>query len=81
MTDPTLAAELDCEDVVEVVTVYLEGVMSAGGSTGTLAACEGCRDYLEADGGRHRRRRPADRGGSPAGDDDRLLRAFRDWRR
>jgi predicted anti-sigma-YlaC factor YlaD len=49
MTEP-MVRELDCRDVVEVVTHYLEGVMAPDDRRRFdrhLAACEGCEDYLE----------------------------------
>jgi anti-sigma factor (TIGR02949 family) len=83
MTDPT-AQELDCREVVEVVTDYLEGAMAPDERRQFdqhLAACEGCQDYLE-----QMRTvirvvgRPAV-DAVPAGTMAGLLRAFRDWRR
>lgn len=41
---------LECRDVVEVVTDYLEGALSASDAAlidGHLESCEGCRRYLE----------------------------------
>jgi anti-sigma factor (TIGR02949 family) len=83
MTDPT-AQELDCRDVVEVVTDYLEGMMAPEERRQFdqhLAACEGCQDYLEqlrtvirVVAGRLVDAVPAE---TTAG----LLRAFRDRRR
>jgi len=84
MTDPTSAPELDCKDVVEVVTAYLEGGMSPGDRRRLdrhQAGCEGCQDYLEQMRAVIRvAGRPAVEAVPPetmAG----LLRAFRDWRR
>jgi anti-sigma factor RsiW len=83
MTDPT-APELDCKDVVEVVTSYLEGAMAPGDRRRFdrhLAACEGCQDYLE------QMRAVIRVAGRPTVDAvppetmAGLLRAFRDWRR
>jgi anti-sigma factor (TIGR02949 family) len=82
MSDPT-DQDLDCKDVVEVVTDYLEGEMAPDDRRRFerhLALCEGCQDYLEqlrtvirVVG------RPTIEAVPPetmAG----LLRAFRDWR-
>jgi anti-sigma factor (TIGR02949 family) len=83
MSDPT-DQDLDCRDVVEVVTDYLEGEMAPDDRRRFdrhLALCEGCQDYLE------QMRTVIRLAGRPtveavppetmAG----LLRAFRDWRR
>ena len=83
MTDPT-AQELDCREVVELVTAYLEGTMAPDERRQLdqhLAACEGCQDYLE------QMRTVIRVVGRPAVDAvpaetmAGLLRAFRDWRR
>jgi anti-sigma factor (TIGR02949 family) len=83
MTDPA-ARELDCREVVEVVTDYLEGAMAPDERrrfNQHLADCEGCQDYLEQIGTVIRVvGRPVVDAVPPetmAG----LLRAFRDWRR
>jgi predicted anti-sigma-YlaC factor YlaD len=83
MSDPT-TEDLDCQDVVEVVTDYLEGAMAPEDRRRFdrhLADCDGCRHYLE------QLRTVIRLAGRPtvaavppdtmAG----LLRAFRDWRR
>jgi predicted anti-sigma-YlaC factor YlaD len=83
MTDPT-TDELDCREVVEVVTDYLEGAMAPGERLRFdhhLAFCEGCQDFLE------QMRTVIRVAGRPAVDAvppetmAGLLRAFRDWRR
>ena len=83
MTDPT-TDDLECREVVEVVTEYLEGAMAPGDRLrfdDHLALCEDCQAYLE------QLRIVIRVAGLPAvaavppetmaG----LLRAFRDWRR
>jgi predicted anti-sigma-YlaC factor YlaD len=48
MADP--ANWLECRDVVEVVTDYLEGALSVSDALlidRHLAGCEGCRRYLQ----------------------------------
>ena len=43
-------SRLTCQQVVELVTEYLDGVMEPGRRArfeGHLAACHGCRAYLE----------------------------------
>jgi anti-sigma factor (TIGR02949 family) len=83
MTNPA-GQELDCRDVVEVVTDYLEGTMAPDDRRRFdrhLGACEGCQDYLE------QLRTVIRVVGRPAVDAvpaetmAGLLRAFRDWRR
>jgi anti-sigma factor RsiW len=83
MTDP-MAEDLDCRDVVEVVTDYLEGGLAPGDRRRFdrhLAACEGCQAYLE------QLRTVIRVAGRPIVDAvppetmAGLLRAFRDWRR
>jgi anti-sigma factor RsiW len=83
MTDP-MAEDLDCRDVVEVVTDYLEGGLAPGDRRRLdrhLAACEGCQVYLE------QLRTVIRVVGRPTVDAvppetmAGLLRAFRDWRR
>ena len=83
MTDG-MAQGLDCKDVVEAVTDYLEGVMAPDDRhrfDRHLAVCDGCQGFLE-----QMRTvirvvgRPTVEAVPPetmAG----LLRAFRDWRR
>jgi anti-sigma factor (TIGR02949 family) len=76
--------ELDCRDVVEVVTDYLEGAMAPEDRRrfeAHLETCEGCVTYLEQLRSVIRvAGRPTVAAVPPetmAG----LLRAFRDWRR
>lgn len=43
-------SELHCNELVEIVTAYLEGAMSSSELVrfeGHIAACKGCRNYLE----------------------------------
>ena len=83
MTDP-MAEDLECRQVVEAVTDYLEGAMAPRDRLRFdhhLALCEGCQDYLE------QMRAVIRVAGRPVADavppETRagLLRAFRDWRR
>jgi anti-sigma factor RsiW len=83
MSDP-MAEDLECREVVEVVTDYLEGAMPPGERLRFdhhLALCEGCQAYLE------QIRTVIRVAGRPAVDAvppetmAGLLRAFRDWRR
>ena len=83
MTDP-MAEDLECRQVVEAVTDYLEGAMAPRDRLRFdhhLALCEGCQDYLE------QMRTVIRVAGRPVADAVPpetmawLLRAFRDWRR
>jgi predicted anti-sigma-YlaC factor YlaD len=83
MTDP-IAEDLECREVVEAVTDYLEGALAPGDwlrFDHHLILCEGCQDYLE------QMRTVIRVAGRPAADAvppetmAGLLRAFRDWRR
>jgi anti-sigma factor RsiW len=83
MSDP-MAEDLECREVVEVVTDYLEGAMPPGERLRFdhhLALCEGCQAYLE------QMRTVIRVAGRPAVDAvppetmAGLLRAFRAWRR
>jgi anti-sigma factor RsiW len=80
----TGAHELTCKELVELVTEYLEGAMTAATRAAFeehLAACEGCTNYLQ------QMRRTIELTGtlseesiSPSTRAD-LMRAFRDWRK
>jgi predicted anti-sigma-YlaC factor YlaD len=83
MTDP-MAEDLECRQVVEAVTDYLEGAMAPRDRLRFdhhLALCEGCQDHLE------QMRAVIRVAGRPVADAvppetmAGLLRAFRDWRR
>jgi predicted anti-sigma-YlaC factor YlaD len=74
---------LSCQEVVELVTSYLEGALSEAEEVRFeehLAMCEGCSAYLD------QMRRTIDLAGKldPESIDveacDRLVHAFRDWR-
>ena len=83
MTDP-IADDLECREVVEAVTDYLEGAMAPGDRLRFdyhLALCEGCQVYLEQ---MRTVIRVAGRSAADAVPPETmagLLRAFRDWRR
>jgi anti-sigma factor RsiW len=50
MTQPPETADLACEEVVELITDYLEGALDAamvGAVDAHLAQCPGCDAYLE----------------------------------
>jgi anti-sigma factor RsiW len=75
--------ELTCQELVEVITDYLEGALPAGDALRFeehLRGCRGCRTYLD------QMRRTIELTGRlseasiPPPVRDRLLRAFRRWR-
>jgi predicted anti-sigma-YlaC factor YlaD len=77
-------AGMDCQDLVELVTAYLEGQLDEVTERrfrDHLAECEGCERYVEQmrETLRALGRLPAD-GLAPAAR-DRLLAAFQDWHR
>ncbi len=76
-------AHLNCLELVELVTAYLEGDLSSGERKrfdAHLSACDGCTMYVE------QMRRTIELTGTLGIDDvspeaeEALLRAFRDWR-
>jgi anti-sigma factor RsiW len=76
-------AHLNCSELVELVTAYLEGDLSAGERKrfdAHLSACDGCTMYLD------QMRRTIELTGAlrvddvPPGAEEALLRAFRDWK-
>ncbi len=76
-------AHLNCLELVELVTAYLEGGLSSGERKrfdAHLSACDGCTMYVE------QMRRTIELTGTLGIDDvspeaeEALLRAFRDWR-
>jgi anti-sigma factor RsiW len=76
-------AHLNCRELVELVTAYLEGDLSSGERKrfdAHLSGCDGCTMYVE------QMRRTIELTGSLHEDDvspegeEALLRAFRDWK-
>ena len=76
-------AHLNCVELVELVTAYLEGDLSSGERKrfdAHLSGCDGCAMYVE------QMRRTIELTGTLSVDDvppegeDALLRAFRDWK-
>ncbi len=76
-------AHLNCRELVELVTAYLEGDLSSGERRrfdAHLAACDGCTAYVE------QMRRTIELSGMLRTDDvsreaeRTLLRAFRNWK-
>jgi anti-sigma factor RsiW len=81
MTEP--ADHISCQELVELITGYLEGALPADETAlfeQHLNFCEGCVSYLEQMRGTIRLagRIPEDE--LPAEEHDRLLSAFRGWR-
>ena len=79
----TAAGELTCEELVELITEYLEGAMPPADRDrfeAHLAFCEGCRKYLT------QMQRTIESAGSLSGESipgperAKLLEAFRSWR-
>ena len=74
---------MKCREMVELMTDYLEGALSARDRArfeDHIAGCDGCRAYLEQ---MRTTRRLAGRLPDqtiPAQIEDELLRAFRDWK-
>ena len=78
-----LDRELACQEVVELVTAYLEDALSPEDRERFeehLVFCDGCQNYLEQmrDTIAATGRVPA--GALPAALEERLLEAFRGWR-
>jgi anti-sigma factor RsiW len=76
-------AHLNCRELVELVTAYLEGDLSSGERKrfdAHLSGCDGCTMYVE------QMRRAIELTGTLSVDDvpregeEALLRAFRDWK-
>jgi anti-sigma factor RsiW len=76
-------AHLNCRELVELVTAYLEGDLSSGERKrfdAHLSGCDGCTMYVE------QMRRTIELTGTLSVDDvspeaeEALLRAFRDWK-
>jgi predicted anti-sigma-YlaC factor YlaD len=78
-----LERELACQEVVELVTAYLDGALGAVDRERFeehLAFCDGCSNYLEQMRTTIRLTRDADVELPPALE-DRLVEAFRGWQR
>ena len=81
MSDPN---EMACQELVEVITDYLEGSLDPVDRQRFeehLAACPGCRNYLEQLRTTIRLTGALKAEAMPAGMRAELLEAFRDWRR
>jgi anti-sigma factor RsiW len=77
------ANELSCQELVELVTEYLEGTLSADEQArfeAHLATCGPCTRYLEQMRQTIRSLRSLPEDALAADARDELLRAFRNWR-
>ena len=75
--------EMACQELVEVVTDYLDGTLSAGERRRFerhLKDCEGCRTYLEQMRTTIRLTGRLTQASLSPTMRDRLLRSFRDWK-
>lgn len=75
--------ELTCKELVEIVTDYLEGVLSPEDRARFdehLSRCDGCRSYVEQMRETIRLTGMLDEEQVPIGQRQRLRRAFRDWK-
>jgi anti-sigma factor RsiW len=75
--------ELTCQEVVEIVTDYLEGALSAEDRERFdqhLTGCDGCTRYLEQMRETIRLSGMLTEEQVPAAQLERLRRAFRDWK-
>jgi anti-sigma factor RsiW len=76
--------EMPCQELVEVITDYLEGALSREDRRRFdehLAGCSGCRAYLEQMRTTIRLTGALKTDSIPEGVRERLLAAFRDWNR
>jgi hypothetical protein len=74
---------ISCQELVELVTGYLERLLPAGETALVeqhLNFCEGCVWYVEQMRGTVRAAGRIGEGDLPTDDRDRLLAAFRGWR-
>jgi anti-sigma factor RsiW len=81
LTEP---ADLNCKELVEIVTDYVEGVMPDSDRRrfdDHLAVCPGCRNYVEQMRATIRSVGSLHEDMVPPKTRDDLLAAFRDWKR
>ena len=80
----TGAEQLSCQELVELVTSYLEGALPAADRErfdAHIATCDGCDRYLDQIRATVRTLASLPEHSLPAQARDRLLAAFRDWQR
>ncbi len=75
---------MDCDELVEVITEYLEGTLPQGDRVRFekhLAVCPGCQEYLAQMRLTIKSLGSLEGGGIPRDTRGALLEAFRDWKR
>jgi anti-sigma factor RsiW len=80
----TSVREMPCQELVEVITDYLEGALSPEDRRRFeehLSVCGGCRNYLDQMRATIRATGALNEESIPAGIREQLLTAFRAWRR
>jgi anti-sigma factor RsiW len=80
----TAVREMPCQELVEVITDYLEGALSPEDRwrfEEHLSTCDGCRNYLEQMRATIRATGALQEESLPTGVREQLLDAFRDWKR
>jgi anti-sigma factor RsiW len=80
----TAVRDMHCQELVEVITDYLEGALSPEDRRRFekhLSTCSGCRNYLEQMRATIRATGALKEESIPGGVREQLLQAFRDWRR
>jgi anti-sigma factor RsiW len=79
-----ISEDITCQELVELVTDYLEGVMPPADRDGFeqhLVLCDGCASYVEQMRTTIALTGTLTETGIPADVQDRLLSAFRGWKR
>jgi predicted anti-sigma-YlaC factor YlaD len=80
----TSVREMPCQELVEVITDYLEGALSPEDRLRFeehLSVCSGCRNYLDQIRATIRATGALKQESIPAGIREQLLTAFRAWKR
>jgi predicted anti-sigma-YlaC factor YlaD len=80
----TSVREMPCQELVEVITDYLEGALSPEDRLRFeehLSVCSGCRNYLDQMRTTIRATGALKQESIPAGIREQLLTAFRAWKR
>ena len=75
---------MDCDELVEVITEYLEGTLPQGDRVRFekhLAVCPGCQEYLAQMRLTIKSLGSLEGGGIPHDTRSALLEAFRDWKK
>jgi anti-sigma factor RsiW len=75
--------QLSCQELVELVTDYLEGALPDGDRKlleEHISGCDGCRDYIDQMRATVALASDARRDGLTPAAEEALLAAFRDWK-